>query len=381
MSLEDDLKRQAMAAVTQRADQWQSELRKALTRHEEVVARSLDSLQRAASLDPGALEPALATAIASAIAGQGEAGPGPVEQVKASMAMVDRATTLTEAMAALVRESARYAERAVMFIVKGQAAVGWYGHGVSQETIDSLSMPLTDGGPLGRSFESRQPLRASMGDGSAAALPRLGGAPVTVHIVPIQLRDKVAALLYADSSAELSPTTLDALEVLCRYAARVIDVLSLQKAARPAGAPLTERAPVEGSAAPPVPGAESPTVAAPAAVAAAAVQATEVTGPMEVVPSFEETGPVLSGTDQQAHEQARRFARLVVSEIKLYNEAKVAEGLLHRDLYTRLKEDIERGKQVYAERVSSSVRENTDYFYDELVRVLAAGDPAALGPM
>ena len=71
----------------------------------------------------------------------------------------------------------------------------------------------------------------------------------------------------------------------------------------------------------------------------------------------------------------------MVSEIKLYNETKVNEGRRHRDLYERLKDDIERGRQMYSDRVASHVRESTNYFYDELVRILAGGDAAALGPM
>ncbi len=71
----------------------------------------------------------------------------------------------------------------------------------------------------------------------------------------------------------------------------------------------------------------------------------------------------------------------MVSEIKLYNEAKVTEGRRTRDIYERLKEDIERGRQMYHDRVSPGVRESTDYFLDELVRILAGGDASALGPM
>jgi hypothetical protein len=85
--------------------------------------------------------------------------------------------------------------------------------------------------------------------------------------------------------------------------------------------------------------------------------------------------------DQKAHEDAKRFARLVVSEIKLYNETKVAEGRRSRDLYERLKEDIERGRQMYSDRVAPNIRDSTNYFYDELVRILAGGDASALGPM
>ena len=71
----------------------------------------------------------------------------------------------------------------------------------------------------------------------------------------------------------------------------------------------------------------------------------------------------------------------MVSEIKLYNEAKVNEGRKNKDIYERLKEDIERGRHMYHERVAAPVRESTNYFYDELVRILAGGDQGALGPM
>jgi spore germination protein GerM len=89
----------------------------------------------------------------------------------------------------------------------------------------------------------------------------------------------------------------------------------------------------------------------------------------------------LAPEEQKAHDDAKRFARLVVSEIKLYNEAKVTEGRKTRDIYERLKEDIERGRQMYHDRVSQAVRDASDYFQDELVRILAGGDPSALGPM
>ena len=82
---------------------------------------------------------------------------------------------------------------------------------------------------------------------------------------------------------------------------------------------------------------------------------------------------------QKAHDDARRFARLVVSEIKLYNEAKVAEGRKTKDIYERLKEDIERGRQMYNDRVAADVRNATNYFQDELVRILGGGDASALG--
>jgi hypothetical protein len=79
------------------------------------------------------------------------------------------------------------------------------------------------------------------------------------------------------------------------------------------------------------------------------------------------------------HEEARRLARLLVSEIKLYNEERVEDGRRNRDIYERLKEDIDRSRQMYEERVDARAMKGTDYFYQELVRILAAGDAKALG--
>lgn len=83
--------------------------------------------------------------------------------------------------------------------------------------------------------------------------------------------------------------------------------------------------------------------------------------------------------DAALHEEARRLARLLVSEIKLYNEERVEEGRRNKDIYERLKEDIDRSRQMYEERVDSRILRSTDYFYQELVRILAAGDARALG--
>lgn len=86
-----------------------------------------------------------------------------------------------------------------------------------------------------------------------------------------------------------------------------------------------------------------------------------------------------SETEQRAHNDARRFARLLVSEIKLYNAAKVNDGRRNYDLYDRLKDEIDRSRKVYDKRVAPAVAGRFDYFYDELVQTLAEGDPAKLG--
>ncbi len=83
--------------------------------------------------------------------------------------------------------------------------------------------------------------------------------------------------------------------------------------------------------------------------------------------------------DEEMHEKAKRLARLLVSEIKLYNEEQVEEGQRNGNIYERLKEDIDRSRQMYEDRVDERVRTTNDYFYQELVRTLASGDAQALG--
>ena len=113
-----------------------------------------------------------------------------------------------------------------------------------------------------------------------------------------------------------------------------------------------------------------------------------VSGSPEVAPPSDVQGPgwafattrvPVSPNEESLHEEARRLARLLVSEIKLYNEEQVEEGRRNRDLYERLKEDIDRSRQMYEERVEPRILKSTDYFYEELVRILAAGDSIALG--
>jgi hypothetical protein len=90
--------------------------------------------------------------------------------------------------------------------------------------------------------------------------------------------------------------------------------------------------------------------------------------------------PIEVAEDERGtHTKARRFARLLVSEIKLYNEDKVREGREAGDLYDRLREAIDRSREMYDKRVEAPVSSRFDYFHYELVNDLAEGDPARLG--
>lgn len=129
--------------------------------------------------------------------------------------------------------------------------------------------------------------------------------------------------------------------------------------------------PAEAGAAPP------PEERDPREATGGAVQPpSDVQGPGSAFADKEEAA---SPDEEAAHDEARRLARLLVSEIQLYNQEKVEEGRRNNDVYERLKDDIDRSRQLYEERVAPELRDSTDYFYQELVRQLGAGDAKSLG--
>jgi hypothetical protein len=76
---------------------------------------------------------------------------------------------------------------------------------------------------------------------------------------------------------------------------------------------------------------------------------------------------------------ARRTARLLVADIRLFHEPAVSEGRQHRNLLSRLAPEIEKARQAYNDQVPPGVRSHTDYFHQELIRTLAGGDATLLG--
>jgi len=408
MSLETDLKAKTLQLISQQMANWVVEIQRQIADHQGNLVRTLDELQETvARYDEKINEGDIELAMNEVVAAQPPpvpVGPG-FHKLKASLAEVEKGTSLSEVLTYLVNEVAQYMDRAAMFIVKGPSAIGWYGKGFEHaESVKQVTVPLNADTVFRIVYNSKHALRGHVthSPGTAQAIARLGGRPQGILAVPLVLRDKLAAILYCDTTQEEVPAPeADLIEILVNTAGKNIDILSLvpkpapgrattagttpERAAaiRAGGDEVRERAAVPRSAAPP-PAAVSDGESSSTVVFGASPFATRQTQAPPVrtppVPTTAPT-PVLSPEEQKAHEDAKRFARLVVSEIKLYNEAKVNEGRRNKDLYERLKEDIERGRQMYSDRVAAHVRETTNYFFDELVRILAGGDPSALGPM
>ncbi len=416
MGLEDDLKARTSALISQQMANWVVEIQRAIQGHQASLVSALDELgEQVARYDEKVDESAIASAISEVIAQQPPAvAAADYSGLKASISAMEKGTNLSEVLTQLIGEVARHGERVAMFIVKNNAAVGWNARGFEHsDAVKGISIPLTADTVFRLAHGTRSATRghASHSPATAQALARLGGGAQGLLAVPLILRDKVAAILYCDTTQdEFAASTADVVEILVSFAAKVIDVLSAApKAPGVAGGTspgLRPAAPAAPAADGPATGvgrltgtgrvpAIAPPLAPPLAPAPAPVPPPLPTPPLARPPTSPPLRPAaftpapapapaaprtgIAPEDQKAHEDAKRFARLVVSEIKLYNEAKVTEGRKTRDIYDRLKEDIERGRQMYADRVPAPVRDATDYFQDELVRILAGGDAGALG--
>ncbi|HTQ79502.1 MAG TPA: hypothetical protein VMM92_05875 [Thermoanaerobaculia bacterium] len=207
---------------------------------------------------------------------------------------------------------------------------------------------------------------------------------------PLAIPEPEAAPAWSAEPEPLAPLPpLPPLPAVEEPAPRPEETVLLQRPSfEPPAADAAPSYPRPVPAVPPV-GFEAPPPAPPASVPAPAPEAERGgSGTPEVRPPSDVDGPgwafattrvPVAPDDAELHESAKRLARLLVSEIKLYNEEQVEEGRRNRDLYERLKEDIDRSRQMYEERVEPRVWKSTDYFYQELVRILAAGDSRALG--
>ncbi|GAC1299778.1 MAG: hypothetical protein NVS2B9_22090 [Myxococcales bacterium] len=71
-------------------------------------------------------------------------------------------------------------------------------------------------------------------------------------------------------------------------------------------------------------------------------------------------------------EAANRLARAIASDLALYNEAKIKEGIEKDTFFTVLNEEIEEGRAHYQSRVAPALVKSTNFFDRAVVDVILA---------
>jgi len=93
----------------------------------------------------------------------------------------------------------------------------------------------------------------------------------------------------------------------------------------------------------------------------------------------EEDGAPPAADAEALHLRARRFARVRVAELLLFQPGRVRDGRAHRRLYSALKDDIDAARAAYRSEFRAASPSLPDYLHQELVKRLANEDAAVLG--
>lgn len=427
---------------------------------------------------------------------------GAVHQIRKAIFEISTKNTQSAILKSLVQHASSFTPRGIFFVVKNDQLVGWKCFGTeqtpSEEVVRNISFPANQKTTPGTAVQLLSSVDSNFdaGEGDQVYLHRLGfGRPDKMYAIPLLVRGRAVAVVYADHGTTGGSVDVDALETIVRVAGLTVEILAAGRMDRPhedersyaadEGAPYGTRPAVASFE-------SSPAVTfAPTPAAAPSVEArpdysfespqqphvggtfgSETREPLQAAPVWSEPAPVppaptyefepnevgnglgttfntthfesptridsaplapppvdesprfttpsepvavspgTSSTpvapsvhvptaspgksrfsdrnvdlpievpeeERRDHNDARRFARLLVSEIKLYNDQKLREGRQEHDVYDRLRDAIDRSRDMYEKRVKPAVSSRFDYFHYELVSTLAEGDVTKLGP-
>ena len=290
-----------------------------------------------------------------------------------AVARIQAGATQKEILRALLDNTVLYSGRAALFVVKNGTATGWQGTAFSNnDAIKDFALNMSSG-MVARVMQSRNAENGAASDFDQHFTSKFGSpADGKLALLPLLLKDKVSALVYADGGAQAGTLDAAALDVLVRATSAWLEVVSQRKQAQKDGAPEPEMHSAPSANDPFA--AHAPFHTGKSHVAEAAMSAAAASGG-----STAAIAPGLSAEDAEVHHKAQRFARLLMDEIKLYNQAKVADGRKHKDIFDRLKEDIEKSRATYQKRYGNTSAASGDYFNQELIRSLAEDDVSLLG--
>jgi chemotaxis protein histidine kinase CheA len=245
---------------------------------------------------------------------------------------VEDAGSLTDLLAAAVRGAAVEARRAALFVVQGTELREWPVDGVPSVDSSPLRVDGREAGVIAEALRRHRP--AATGGAESFSPPFFASLPPggVAVAVPLVLGGTPVAVLYADQPGDAAgPSWQENVQILGRHAA----------------------------------------------TCAASLTAVRTAQAMRMISGRSTDQGETDAADQL--QAARRYARLLVSEIKLYNEGAVRIGRERRDLLVRLEAEIERARRLFDERVSASLEGRDTLFQQELAQTLADGDPALLG--
>jgi hypothetical protein len=339
--------RQAFLDVEDRLREVDSQVQEAHGRLRDAEQQAEDALAKLAGADARASEQERSAALVHVADRQQDLACS--DRTLAAFRRLDAVRSLTEVLAVLAEQASGEIGRVALLTVSGNRLRGWDGRGFDGVDLRAIDAPVEPGSIFAMALDTGLPAsttEAPVGldeHGLAGVLNVPSGRAGLV--VPIAVGGRPVAILYADDGDQVPvvPSSWPEIaEILARHAGHRLEVLTVSHAAALAGRVQQE----------------------------ARTSGWPAIGPADGSPRADE---------RREEESARRYARLLISEIKLYNEPVVEQGRQHGDLLRRLGADIERARRLFEDKIPEAVRQRVDCFDQEVIRTLAGGDPGLLG--
>jgi len=308
------------------------------------------------------------------ITGPGKVGrPLDLDVINRALQQMASKGSQEEILEVLLARAAECAERAILFDAENGKLQAWKGVGFgtdqfSHVVVTQADSPLTEAARTGQMMIEYERLEETL-----PWLTSLGPLPSTSVCVPLTFGSYIPLVLYADSSTNLDGASLQLLSQLSvlrmqnHYLAHLLQKSDTRAADFSAEEEESPETPVSQSEDGPMDGEEIRQEPESLEQTVIAKRAST------------ESAMLTEEEEEAAHGEARRLARLLVAEIRLYNEEDVEEGRRNTDLFRRLRTDIERSRKMYEKLVHPLIQSQTDYYGAEIVRVLAQDNPELMG--
>src|SRR5271165_1099459 len=165
-----------------------------------------------------------------------------------AVSTIHAGSTQKEVLRALLDAGSEHCARIALFVVKAGAASGWQSRGFGdEEAVKDFPLDL-NAGPVAHTYQNRVATPGNIAEMGRQFVGQFGSpANEQVLVLPLALKDKVAALVYADGGdgGNLDP---NALELLVIATSAWLEVAALRKQA----AAREDSEPVSRVEAPPV---------------------------------------------------------------------------------------------------------------------------------
>jgi hypothetical protein len=272
--------------------------------------------------------------------------------------LIEGATSQSDLLKRLLESLAPLVERSALFILK-QGFASLYAQRGYEPEASPRSEAVVPPADLEALIQGKMPSLRQKGPAYTALLARLSTFEAAEAVVfPIHHRKKTVALLLADSGLRNHMDHQEIVRALVHAASAMLAALAAAKEeeARPQpAAPLIQSPP------PPIP-----------------VSIPQASAPTQRIPDPIESAPT-PGLDSRTRAAAERLARVLVGDIELYFPAKVAQARSTGNLYSLLRDELDRSRANFVERFGEELEQQAHIFSGILVQQLCDGEPGRLG--